>query len=179
MEDVNTEITPLDFELLAKNHIEGLGQEIKSYRIEHNKSIQVNDGTYQIDIYVEFEVMGVIIKILVECKKYGRKVERYVVQVLHSKIKSTSSHKGIIFSTNGFQEGARQYAKEHGIALIHVVEGRLTYFTKSMDSDVVNIPSFDDDPKYVGEFTHGNSTALLQDGYYDTLRDFLFGQGLG
>jgi hypothetical protein len=39
---------------------------------------------------------------------------------LASKIQDTSAHKGIVFSTSGFQKGALEYAKAHGISAVSV-----------------------------------------------------------
>lgn len=51
--------------------------------------------------------------------------------MLHSKVQSTGAHKGVLFSTTPFQRGALQFAKVHGIALIHVTEDRFTYETRT------------------------------------------------
>jgi restriction system protein len=49
------------------------------------------------------------------------------VQVLYDKIRAIGANKGILILTSNFQIGAIKYAKEHGIALIQIVEADLTY----------------------------------------------------
>lgn len=173
-EDINAEITPIEFELLVKEYLDNLGKELKTFKTTHDINLIRNDGEYQIDVFAEFEYLGVDFKILVECKRHKSSIKREVVQLLYDKLRATGAHKGIIFSTSGFQEGAHIFAKEHGIALIRIIEGRYTYFTRSLDSQQFNPPPWVDLPKFVGEFKHGNLITNLQKGYFKSLEEFLF-----
>ena len=94
--------------------------------------MKAHDGTYEIDIKATFGALGTEIVVLVECKRHKSSIKRDVVQVIHDKIYSLGAHKGIIFSTSSFQQGDIDYALEHGIATIQVIEGRLTYHTKAL-----------------------------------------------
>jgi len=67
-----------------------------------------------------------------------------------------------------------KFANEHGIALIRIIEGKYTYFTKGVDSQNFEPPPWADIPKYVGEFIDNNSITYLQKGYMDSLDEFLF-----
>lgn len=40
---------------------------MNNVKIIHNKVIEAYDGNYQLDGYIEFEVMGVLYKTIVEC----------------------------------------------------------------------------------------------------------------
>lgn len=173
-EDINTEITPREFELLVKEYLDNLGKELKTFKTTHNINLKRNDGEYQIDVFAEFEYLGVDFKILVECKRHKSSIKREVVQLLYDKLRTTGAQKGIIFSTSGFQEGAHIFAEEHGIALIRVIEGRYTYYTKSSDSQQYNPPPWIDLSKFVGEFKNGNTTTNLQKGYFESLEKFIF-----
>jgi len=117
-------ITPTEFEgycqkiLLAYAEEEGL----PDFSISHNVKKKTHDGKYQIDLFATFTAMGVEIKVVCECKQYKNRVNREKVVVLADKVKSLGAHKGILLSTSGFQTGAIEYAKEHGIALIQVYD---------------------------------------------------------
>jgi len=174
-ENINAEISPMEFELLVHGFIKVLGKELKSFNAVHDDKIKSNDGDYQIDINAIFEFLGANFSVLIECKRHKNSIKREIVQILFDKLRATGSQKGMIFSTSGFQEGAVRFAKEHGIALVRVIEGRFTYFTKSLDSQQFNPPSWADIPKFVGEFNNGNSIYNLQEGYLEALSDFLFG----
>ena len=113
-------ISPTDFEKFV---LDMLSKEFSKYdncTINHDETIKAHDGNYQIDIYIEHDVMGITYKTLVECKYYTCPIKREVVAVLHSKIQSCGAHKGILVSSSNFQKGAMSFAREHGIALIQV-----------------------------------------------------------
>ncbi len=173
-EDINAEITPVEFEKLVHSYLSNLGEELKEFRSSHDEKIVRSDGKYQIDVYAEFVALGGEIKVLIECKRYKEKIKREVVQLLFDKIRSIGAHKGMIFATSGFQEGAILYAKAHGIALIRVIEGQFTYFTKSKESQNFELPPWVNIPKYVGEYESETFTYLIQHDYLDPLKEFLF-----
>ncbi|SMO33596.1 restriction endonuclease [Solitalea koreensis] len=174
-DDINADILPRDFELLIKDYLVDLGKELKTFEAIHDLHLKRTDGEYQIDVYAEFELLGASFKVLVECKRHKNKIKREVVQLLYDKLRATGAQKGMIFSTSGFQEGAKLYASEHGIALVHVIEGRYTYSTKSKDSPNFAPPSWANAPKYVGAYEDGASICYLQKGYLEPLSEFLFG----
>lgn len=171
----NTDITPEKFEQLVHGYLSDLGKDLKSFEAVHNSNVQAHDGTYQIDVKATFEALGCDFVVLVECKRHRSAIKREVIQVLHDKIRSTGAHKGILFSTSKFQEGAREYALKHGIALVRVIEGRYTYFTKSAGEQQYNPPPWAKIPEYVGEYEYAkNAFYNLQPRYLEELATFLF-----
>lgn len=137
-------ITPTEFEKYCLDILAGFAEEdqLSDFTITHNVKIPAEDGTYQIDVYATFMAMGVEFKVLCECKQYTSPVNREKVVVLHDKLRSLGAHKGILLSTSGFQSGAIQYAKVHGISLIRVEDYHFEYLSHSSgksDND-------DDDP---------------------------------
>ncbi len=174
-DNINASISPTDFELLVKEFLECAGKDLKKFKASHNVHLLKSDGEYQIDIYAEFEVLGATFKVLVECKRHKSDIKREVVQVLCDKLRATGTQKGMLFSTSGFQSGACKFAEEHGIALIRVIEGRYTYVTKSNDKQTYEPPPWADIPKYIGQYTRGATTTFLQEGYFEDLGEFLFG----
>ena len=100
--------------------------------VVHGKRLVAGiDGEYEIDASAEFELFDAKFKVLIECKRYNKPVNRDLVMVLCAKLQSTAMHKGIMYSTSGFQSGAIKYARKHGIALIHLQDGSSTALTKS------------------------------------------------
>lgn len=116
-------ISPTEFEELCLEILKGYAEaeHLSDFSIQHNVSIPADDGTYQIDVYARFIAMGVELKVIAECKRYSSPVSREKVAVLADKVKSLGAHKGIMISTCGFQSGAYEYAKKHGIALLQVI----------------------------------------------------------
>ena len=116
-------VSPIEFEKLCLDILKGYAESenLKDFSIQHNVRVPVDDGTYQIDIYASFSAMGVEFKVIAECKRYSVPVSREKVAVLADKVRSLGAHKGIMISTCGFQSGAYEYAKKHGIALLQVI----------------------------------------------------------
>lgn len=172
-----TQMTPTEFEeytvaeLNKQFEVEG----ISNYSFKHNVIKKAYDGSYQIDGEIRFTLMGVDYDTLVECKHYRNPVERKEIQVLYDKIRATGAQKGIFVTTSSFQSGAIKYAKEHGIALISIVDGKMCYHTRSRDTtELLVFPSLMNEKPYcmamqvyrnkgvVGVYFLENSKALFE-----------------
>ena len=92
---------------------------LKTIAVEQNKIIQgITGTTHQIDVYWEFERAGIKYQTLVEVKDWKSKVKQDQIQSFHSVLRDIPGQPtGIFVSKNGFQRGAKQYAKTHGIEL--------------------------------------------------------------
>jgi restriction system protein len=125
-------ITPNEFETQVCNWL-GACARIESIQVNHQEKIEGLSGDFAIDVLVRISIFGgAIISILVECKHQRRPVERDEVIILEGKLRDTTAHKGMIFSTSGFQKGAIDYATNHGIAAITVIRGDWLYETKAV-----------------------------------------------
>jgi hypothetical protein len=51
--------------------------------------------------------------------------------VLHRKLQSVGAQKAVMISNAPYQRGALAYAREHGIALATVIEGRFAFETRA------------------------------------------------
>lgn len=141
--DVDTQdyvcsISSTEFEVFCKEVLQefALDENLNDFGIEHNVKIDNYDGVYQIDIYAHFTAMGTEFKVLCECKQYSNTVKRETVQILYDKVKTLGVHKGILLSTSGFQKGAIEYAKKHGIALIQVYDHSCVPVSHSSDPNI-------------------------------------------
>lgn len=124
-------ITPTEFEEFCVSILHAYGERdnLHSFKIEHNRRVAAHDGIFQIDIMASFVALGVRMTIICECKQYKRPVERSKIVELQGKIQSIGANKGILLSTSGFQDGAIQYAKAHGISLIRVYDKTVECFS--------------------------------------------------
>lgn len=148
LEKIITEMSPEEFEIYCLDLLKGLATDLTDYHIEHNKIYKADDGSFQLDGYIEFNVLGVNYKTFVECKKYKSPIKHSQIQVFKDTISSTGAHKGIFISTSSFQSGAMQYAKKHGIALMQIVDGYLTTLQNST-TPISICPQLLEIPKYV------------------------------
>lgn len=154
------EVTPTEYEKQVVAWLAAAGGKLRSFSVQHLETLPGSAGEYVIDAVARFQVFGgAEIAVLVECKKLKRSVERDVIMILEGKMRETGSHKGIIFSTSGFQRGAIQYAAERGIALITFVDGAHTYVTRSVDEMPRSYLPVDL-PEYAGYWTTPTDTGL-------------------
>lgn len=144
------DVTPKEYEKQVVSWLTATDGLLADFSVQHLKKISGSSGEYVIDAVARFEIFdGAIITVLIECKRLKRPVERDVVMTLKSKMQESGSHKGIIFSTSGFQRGAIDYAAKHGVALITFNDGRHAYFTRSAEQfSFFHLPR--NLPKYAG-----------------------------
>ncbi len=122
IKDTVLEMDPRDFEKYSLQILQSKMKGLENVKFVHNKVVEAYDGNYQLDGYIEFEVMGVLYKTIVECKHYKYPISREIVQKVYDILRTTGAQKGIVVSSSNFQSGAVKYAKEHGIALIQLTE---------------------------------------------------------
>ena len=139
--EIDADITAEEFELFCLNTLQAYAEreKLQNFIIKHNQKLKSEDGTYQIDIYIEYTVLGTQNIILVECKKHSNSIKRDIVANLYSKLQSLGAQKGIIISTAGFQSGAVQYAEKHGIALWQVCNNYVKHICASADKRISDI----------------------------------------
>jgi len=142
-ENLVADITPIAFEELCFDVISVYAEKerLPEFHITHNEKITANDGTYQIDVYAEFTALGVKYKTIIECKRQSNSLKREVVAVLADKVRSLGAQKGILMSTCGFQKGAVQYAGQHGIALLQIINEQVKHIQNSIPMPNVELQS--------------------------------------
>ncbi len=149
------------FEAFVADVLSRLGAGLGAFRLEEQELIVADDGRYRIDITVRFTALAVDFLVLVECKDHARPVEREDVQILADKKRTAGAHKGMLFSTNGFQRGAIDYAQKHGIALIRVLEGALTYETRAAGMERMSPPPWVHIPPLVAQYICGGEPGKI------------------
>jgi len=127
------EITAAQFEQFAVELLT-VGQsghpELEDFRVQTLERIEGVDGSYICDATVRFRLFGMDFLIVVEARNHTHPIKRELVQILHSKAVSVGAQKAVLVATAQLQQGAINYAKTHGIALVLVTEGRFTFETK-------------------------------------------------
>lgn len=135
---LNANITPTEFELFCLKTLEAYAEKegLKDFSICHNQKVETYDSTYQIDVFAEYSALGCRHKVIVECKKHSRSIERSVVTDLYAKMQSIGAQKAILISTSGFQSDAVKYAEAHGIALWQVCDVLIKRLTASAEREM-------------------------------------------
>jgi restriction system protein len=149
-----------------------MGGELHDFNVEHRRSLAGPDGEFEIDAVARFEALGIEFLVLVECKHCKNRVKRETVQLLRDKLRSLAAHKGMVFSTGGFQKGAIEYATAQRIALIHYTEGGPIYEMKAQDGPAGPCREYDAYVVSAGE----KGGPIYHYGAYGELVQYLFGE---
>jgi len=139
--NISSSISPVEFEKFCLKVLKAYAEEekLKDFKIAHNEKIKKGDETYQIDIYAEYTALHVKNKVIVECKRLNRPVERDEVVILIDKVRSLGANKGILISTSGFQKGCTAKAKENGIALLQILNKSVKNVVASLHQKTDNL----------------------------------------
>ena len=144
------QVSPSEYERQVIDWLKSVGGNLSGLAIRHQEKLSGQSGEYSLDGVADFVIFqGAQIRVLIECKRYNRPVERDVILTTHAKLHELGANKAMIFSTSGFQRGAIEYASLHGIATVVFSEGSINYFTKSYEpTRASNLPS--NLPKFSG-----------------------------
>ncbi len=121
------DMSPTQFEEFVAELLGAAAPVVDNLRVTLHQKITRPDGTYNFDATIRYEFAGMSFLVLVEAKKHSNPIKRELVQVLHQKVGSVGGHKGVMIATAPYQSGALLFAKEHGIALVTVTEGRFIF----------------------------------------------------
>src|SRR5215470_19039433 len=88
----------------------------KNISVSRRATVYDSHGnSYNIDVFYEFDVVGVHHRVAIECKDTSRPVERDDAIAFAGKIHDLPSTIGIFIARSGFQPSAKKYLQEHGI----------------------------------------------------------------
>jgi Restriction endonuclease len=151
------DITPKDYEEAVAAIAKSMNLDLVGWEVKHLDPVEGLDGTYIMDVTARFQLAGMNFLILFECKRHKDPVKRSDVQVLLTKLQSTGAQKGVVVATTGFQSGALDFAKAHGIACVRLVDNAWTYITRHTTATP---------PALTGVYS-GYAMTLGGDGDYD------------
>jgi len=160
---VPVQITATEFETVVLDWLQrAAAVEKLAVDAQHLEVIEGLSGEYKIDVLVTFSAfLGAKFIVLAECKHQRRSVEREDVMILEAKVRDVGAHKGMLFSTSGFQSGALEYAMAHGLATIAVVEGKWLYMTRAEGGPSREPPPWAQLDKFAGVRISKTHTGVL------------------
>lgn len=173
------DVTPKEFEKQVLSWLELIAK-INSFSFKHRKNLSGVSGEYEFDGVVKLEIFGgAKIIILIECKRYSRPIEREKLLSFYSKLQEVGAHKGMFFSTSGFQSGAIKYAKDKRIACLTFVSGYFLYETRDYNKNH-RPPPWANVPKYsailLEKKVDSISCNTIDKGHIKKLKDFIMNQ---
>lgn len=152
-------------------YLQSLKGNLQEFSVQHRTSLSGPDGEFELDALARFEALGAEFLVAVECKHHRNPVKRELVQVLRDRVRSLSLHKGILFSTGGFQKGAIEYAASQRIALVHFTEGGPVFEAKANLAPAGPLREYD--AYFVTLDENGNE--IYHFGNYEDVSTYLFG----
>jgi len=127
---------------------------VRNIEVRHDVVLQGKTAKHQIDVYWEFEVAGIRYATVVQAKDWSSLVNQGELLKFKAVLDDLPGQpRGIVVTRSGYQSGAEEFAKAHGILLFQLIEqpaqsivategsfGKLRVYTKGTDH-------FDDDGK--------------------------------
>lgn len=107
--------------ILLSNEMGFSGQQ--NIIVEVDKKLKDKNGIErQFDIYWEYASAGLIYKTVIECKDYNSSISIDRIDALIGKLQDFPNLRGLFATKKGYQSGAEEKAKKHGIELLIVRE---------------------------------------------------------
>lgn len=98
-------------------------ENVKNIEVKHNVIIKGKTVNHQIDVYWEFEIAGITYKTIVQAKDWNSTVKLSDILTFATVINDIPGNPhGIYITKTGYQQGAKEYAKAHGITLCELRE---------------------------------------------------------
>lgn len=110
-------------QMIEKEELPINGKKSKLFKKKKYKTTDGSDSEIEIDVSIETYLNDdskPSILTLIECKNYSSAVDVSEVRDFYTRILQLNAHKGIMFSTAKFQEGAYKLANAKNIGLIRV-----------------------------------------------------------
>jgi len=112
-----------DYEKLVQEVYEALhrAEGLETTEISHDVRLKGRSGCYhQIDVYWEFQMVGELWRVAIECKNYLDKVEIRNVRDFFGVLHDLGGIKGIFVTKVGYDSGALSFADYYSISLKEV-----------------------------------------------------------
>ena len=91
---------------------------VKNINVQHNIKLSGKSGcNHQIDVYWEFEMMGIKHCVAIECKNYSSEVSVGKMRDFFGVLHDVGNTNGIFVTKVGYQSGAEKFANYYGIVL--------------------------------------------------------------
>ena len=96
---------------------------VKNIEVQHDVNLSGKTTLHQIDVYWKFEVGGILYQTVIQAKDWKNKVKKEQMLAFKAVLDDLpSGTKGVFVSKSGFQSGAVEVAKAHGIKIYELRE---------------------------------------------------------
>lgn len=113
----NTEYEKFTQEIYQQLLSADLGN-VKTVEVLHNVKLRGRSGQeHQIDVFWEYDIAGLRHKVAIECKNYKQLIPVGKIRDFYGVLSDLNNVSGIMVTKEGYQKGAKEYAKHYGISL--------------------------------------------------------------
>jgi restriction system protein len=123
----NSIISPDRFEILVVRELRKAGFEITDVRIVRWIRAPGDTGEFDVDLTACLHAPGEVHHVLIGCLHRISPIRRELVARIGERSRQADSRSTLVFATSEFDREALVYARDHGIALLRVVDGRAAY----------------------------------------------------
>ena len=168
-------VTPEYFQILVVRELRKVGFDVGTVRIHRRSELPEPEQGFVLELAVPLSRANTTWRALVACRRQAGAVEREVIDSVKARLPQVPAEVAIVFATADFGPDARAAARESGMALVYVVDGR-TVFDTSGWNNPGHYPAWL--PAYLTQLVDQDSSAagqprarLLEAGRADMILD--------
>jgi len=120
-----THNTGIPFELLTQQIFLNLVNQnlVRNIDVKHDVTLQGMTAKHQIDVYWKFEIGGISYATVIQAKDWNTPLNQGELFKFKCVLNDLPGQpKGIVVTRSGYQSGAEEFAKAHGILLFELIE---------------------------------------------------------
>jgi len=166
-------MTPESFQILIVRELRKVGFDVGTARTHRRSELPEPERGFVLELAVPLARTGTTWRALVVCRHQAGKVERDVIDSIKARRPAVPADVGLVFATADFGTDALAAAREAGVALLRVVDGRTAYDTSGWN-DPGHYPAWL--PAYLAQVVDRDVTGeprarLLEAGRADMILD--------
>ena len=166
-------VTPEYFQILVVRELRKVGFDVGTVRTHRRSELPEPERGFVVEFAVPLARAGTTWRALVACRQQAGAIERKVIESLKARLPEVPAEAGLIFATADFGTDALAAARESGVALLRVVDGRTAYDTSGW-SDPGHYPAWL--PAYLTQLVDRDAAGqprarLLEAGQADMILD--------
>lgn len=152
-------LRPDEVEILVPRELRKAGLEVSALRVLGRAALSDDREEFAVELSAHVRVADAEQPMLVECRSERRPVRAEAVLALEAKLPGAGARYALMFSTSGYEPDAVRQARERGIPLLAVADGRAA-FARSPWFTGGEPPAWV--PEYMSEVVDLDATGVLR-----------------
>jgi hypothetical protein len=152
-------LQPHEVEIFATRELRKSGLELLALKRHSQTSVSRSGDEYVVELHGKLRVAGVDVPVVVECRNAVQPIGAPVVASLHSRLASVPARHAILFSVSDYSPEAIRVARNAGIALLRVTDGK-TAFARSRSGFAGQPPAWV--PEYMAEVLDQDAAGAVR-----------------